>query len=155
MVRAIHFMHILGVDFGKKRIGLATGDSETRMAFPLTAIDGTNERDAVAEIVAIAKREGCSRIVVGIPRPLAKADGVVRANVEAEALAFAAAIRASTELPVEEEDERLSSRMADRWRDLSETKKGKFDRDAHAAAAILETYLERNFRADGKTGAGE
>ena len=139
-------MNILGVDFGKKRIGLATGDSTTRMAFPLQTVDGTNAASAVQEIVAIAKKEHCERIVVGIPRPLAKADGTVRKNVEQEALAFAEALRAATELPVEEEDERLSSRMADRWRVLSETKKKNFSRDEMAATAILETYLERNFR---------
>lgn len=140
-------MIILGVDFGKKRIGLASGDSTTRMAFPFKSIDGTDQAAAIAEIVAAARAEGAERIVIGIPRPLAKADGVVRANVEAEALAFAEALRtAAAPLLVEEEDERLSSRMADRWRELSETKKKNFNRDAAAAAAILETYLERVFR---------
>ncbi len=136
-------MNVLGVDFGKKRIGIATGDTETRMAFALRTVDGTDAAKAVEEILQIAEDESVGLIVVGVPRPLPKADGIARKNVEAEALAFAAAIRAKTKLPVESEDERFSSRMADRWRQLSETKKKDFNRDAAAAAAILETYLER------------
>lgn len=140
-------MLILGIDFGKKRIGLATGDSETRMAFPLRSVDGTDQRAAIQEILRIAADEGCERLVVGVPKPLAKADGVERANVEAEARAFAEALaNAAHPMQVDTEDERLSSRMADRWRELSETKKKNFNRDAAAAAAILETYLERVFR---------
>jgi putative Holliday junction resolvase len=141
-------MIILGVDYGTKRIGIATGDSSTRLAFPLRTVDGTDVVRAVDEIVTIAKEEAAERVVVGVPRPLARADGTARKNVEQEALAFAESIRAKTALPVEIEDERFSSRMADRWRKLSETKKKNFNRDAAAAAAILETYIERVFRSD-------
>jgi len=142
-------MNVLGVDFGKKRIGIATGDTVTRMAFPLRTVDGTDAVRAIEEILTIAKEEACECVVVGVPRPLPKADGVERKNVEAEALAFVEAIRAKTKLPVEIEDERFSSRMADRWRELSETKKKNFNRDASAAAAILESYLERTQKKDG------
>lgn len=136
-------MLLLGVDFGKKRIGLATGDTDTRMAFALTTIDGSDQRAAIAEIGRIAAKEGTEKLVVGIPVPLARADGAPRANVEAEARAFAVALAEGTGLPVDTEDERLSSRAADRIRAMSETKKTKFERDAVAAAMILETYLER------------
>ena len=41
-------MKFIGIDYGIKRIGLAQGDDDTRIAFPLDTIAGRNDvtRDA-------------------------------------------------------------------------------------------------------------
>ena len=72
---------------------------------------------------------------------------VVAGDIERAALSFVDELRAVVPegMAVDTEDERLTSALADRWREMSGAK-GKFDRDAAAAAAILETYIERNFR---------
>jgi putative Holliday junction resolvase len=59
---------ILGVDFGGKRIGLAVGEAEFGIFSPRPALaaSGTLRVDAAA-ILAKAKEEEASMIVVGIP----------------------------------------------------------------------------------------
>jgi putative holliday junction resolvase len=58
----------LGIDYGARRIGLATADSETKLAAPLATVN-------VAELAATLKREGpFEAVVVGLPRNLDGAD---------------------------------------------------------------------------------
>ena len=57
----------LGIDYGLARIGLATADTETKIASPLTTV---SPKDLVASI----EREGpFEQVVVGLPRSL---DGI-------------------------------------------------------------------------------
>lgn len=61
-------MRWLAVDLGKKRIGLAVGESETQTLRPLppmTAI-GTLTKDA-EQVAALAAREEASGVVLGLP----------------------------------------------------------------------------------------
>jgi len=61
-------MRMLGVDFGKKRIGLAVGESEFGSASrrpPLKA-SGSLEQDA-KNLAEIAKTEGATAMVLGLP----------------------------------------------------------------------------------------
>ncbi len=58
----------LGIDYGAKRVGLAVGDSEAKLARPLATIPPY-------ELVAAIEREGPFEvIVVGLPRNLDGAD---------------------------------------------------------------------------------
>jgi putative Holliday junction resolvase len=137
-------MTVLGVDYGTKRIGLASGDTALAMAFPLRSADaGASLADGVRAVLAAAAEEGAGRIVVGVPRRMTGSVGAAPGDTEARALAFIAALRAATALPVDEEDERLSSMYADSVMRSAGGKRRDFDRDAGAAAAILDTYLAR------------
>ena len=60
-------MRSLGIDFGERRIGLAISDPDGRLAVPLTTFERRNDRSAVREIAAIARREGVGRLVLGEP----------------------------------------------------------------------------------------
>jgi len=135
-------MIILGIDYGTKRIGLATGDSASALVFPLRTIDRAAVTDAVAAVLDAARAETAERIVVGVPRRMTGAPET--GETEREALAFVEALKAKGGIEVATEDERMTSALADRWHQMGD-KKAKFDRDAAAAAAILETYIERNF----------
>ncbi len=137
-------MNVLGVDFGTRNIGLAVGDTESRMAFPLFSIDVQKEKDVIGAVIAHANTEGAERVVVGIPRRLAGAGSV--GDTEKAALDFVAALQRRAQMPVDTEDERMTSALVDRWRQDSGLKKKHFDKDAAAAAAILESYLERTAR---------
>jgi putative holliday junction resolvase len=138
-------MVILGIDYGTKRIGLATGDSSTGLVFPLRSIErGSSLDEAVSATLEAVRAESAEHIVVGIPRRLT-GEGQQLGDTEREALAFVDALKAKTGLTVETEDERMTSALADRWRMLSGTKKSKFDRDAASAAVILESYVMRRF----------
>ncbi len=60
-------MKYLGIDFGLRKIGLATGDDVTGLAFALGNIDGGE--NAIAAILDRAKSEGVDALVVGLPIP--------------------------------------------------------------------------------------
>lgn len=69
-------MRMLGVDLGKVRIGIAVGESEPFVATPRPALRaaGSLKRDAAA-VAEVARREGASRVIVGVPRSDREADG--------------------------------------------------------------------------------
>lgn len=133
-------MKLLGIDYGTKRIGIAVGDTDPFFVHPLRTIASDRE-DAAQEIGRIAVEEDAKRIVVGMPYRMT---GEGRpGETEGEAGRFAAALRKETGIPVEVEDERLTTAVADRLRKEAGTPKGRFDRDAAAAAVLLESYIER------------
>jgi len=61
-------VRVLAVDFGSKRIGVAVGDTELKLATPRPNISasGTLATDASA-IVVEARASGAAAVVVGIP----------------------------------------------------------------------------------------
>lgn len=61
-------MRVLGVDFGRKRIGLAVGEVSAGLANarPTLAASGTLTRDA-EQLVAWAQREEVDGLVLGLP----------------------------------------------------------------------------------------
>lgn len=133
-------MIILGVDYGTKRVGVASGDSVLAMAFPLKSVEGgVGAADAV---IALAVSEGAERIVVGMPHRIDDVGGEM-GDSEQRATAFVEVLKAKTAIMVDTEDERLTSAYADSIRAMSGAKKKQFDQDSVAAAAILETYMTR------------
>ncbi|MBI4458265.1 Holliday junction resolvase RuvX, partial [Candidatus Uhrbacteria bacterium] len=60
-------MRILGVDFGTKRTGLAVGDAETLLAFPLRTVSAPTLDALVVLVLAAAAEEKVERVVVGMP----------------------------------------------------------------------------------------
>lgn len=141
-------MTILGIDHGSKRVGLAVGDTSTLMVFPLRSIEreGMNDDQLIAEIMEIAKTEGAAHFVIGMPGSMRH--GEAASKVETAVRAFVDKFKTKTSLTVDTEDERMSSKAADRKRIMLGVSKKKFDRDAVAAAEILQTYVERHFRHD-------
>jgi putative Holliday junction resolvase len=139
-------MRIIGIDFGTKRIGLAVGESTSPLVLPLRTIDAEPFDAAVDAVLAAAADESAALLVVGVPHRLAKGEGPA-GETEILVAKFVEALKAKTDLAVDTEDERMTSALADRWREMAGTKKQNFDRDAAAAAAILETYVERRYGA--------
>lgn len=120
-------MRVLGIDFGTKRVGLAMGDTETNVAVPRETIAADN---ASAVLVVLCREERIERVIVGLPLTMAGEEG----EMASRARAFGARLKKETGLPVEYIDERLTSK-------LSTT-------DAGAAAAILQTWLDRRRAAE-------
>lgn len=132
-------MTIVAVDFGKKRIGLAISGPGQTAAYPL----GTVERRSIALDLAdiehrLADRQ-VARIVVGLPLSMDGSEGpIARA-----ARAFAAKLGAHFGLPVDFQDERLSSFEADeRMKSSASGRRRKAALDSVAATVILEGWLE-------------
>lgn len=140
-------MRILGIDYGERRIGLAVSDASGTLARPLRTLSPAGSTaDRAAAIAAEAARlaaepDGLSAAVVGVPRSL---DGTPHRQT-ARTLAFVSALRASSGMPVEQQDERLTSVEAERRLALHERdwRKRKARLDAAAAAVILQDYLDK------------
>ncbi len=134
-------MRYLALDVGVKRVGLAVGSTEVRIASPLTVIErGTIESDAAA-IRAVVDKYQVERLVVGVPHDL---DG--SAGLQAEkVLRYIERLQPEVRLPIEYSDERYSTLEAlARQREAGLTERqGRRTVDAAAAAVILQDFLDR------------
>lgn len=136
----------LGVDYGRRRIGLALSDATGLLARPWKTIvrEGGPEQVAATlsrEIAALASEsDGLAAVVLGFPRRLSGEPNEQTATVEA----VAARLRAMVRLPVVLQDERLTSREAESRLALGEKdwRKRKPLLDAASAAIILQDYLD-------------
>ncbi len=130
-------MRVLGVDYGARRVGIALGDTETRLASPWRVLTPRSSEHLVQELLTLAREEQVERFVVGVPHPLS--DPSRETDQAREIRAFIANLSRQG-VEVIEEDESLSSRLACvQAEEMDEHKK----RDDLAAAVILQTYLDR------------
>jgi len=144
---------ILGIDLGSKRIGLAISDSEARIAFPAGVLERRGSAKDLARLREIVAERGVCEIVVGLPIHMSG-----RRGVEAAAASeFARRLAESTGLPVTLQDERWTSREAERaLREMGQRPGAKPGRvDELAATLILSTYLERRRHAGAARGPSE
>jgi putative Holliday junction resolvase len=129
-------MRLLGLDYGAVRIGVALGDTESRVASPWKLLHNDSIEDTVQRLQEMMKREQAEALVVGVPRPLA--DQQRETAQAAEILAFIEQLRKHG-FTVHEQNETLSSKVAaDQVKEMG----GKGKRDDLAAAAILQSYLD-------------
>ena len=132
---------ILGVDFGKARIGLAVSDELGMLAHPLETIPGARIDEAAKRIAQIAREKNVERVVLGLPRHMGGEMGAAAAEVNA----FADKLRPLLPCELVMWDERLTTTAALRaLRDAG--KKTKHTRgvvDQVAAQMILQGYLDR------------
>jgi putative Holliday junction resolvase len=137
-------VRVLGIDVGRRRIGLAISDPTGTLARPLsTLLVQGRAVDRVAEQIErlTEDEDGLAAIVVGMP---ARLDG--SPSEEGRAVAeFIAALKTRISLPIVIEDERLTSREAESRLAVRERdwRKRKARLDAAAAAVILQDYLDR------------
>jgi putative Holliday junction resolvase len=132
---------VLGLDLGDARIGVAISDDERRMAVPL----GTIHTGAPADLKAVAKLvndHAATLVVVGLPLSMSGEPG----PAATKASAFSDALRSFLAVPVEMQDERLSTVEAERGlREAGVT--GRERRrvvDRTAATVILQGWLDGN-----------
>jgi putative pre-16S rRNA nuclease len=130
----------LGIDFGERRIGLAISDEEGRVAVPLSTLRRTSDRAAIAELLAIAAREGVGALVVGEPVNL---DGS-RGPAAERARSFAARLGRKSGLPWSLVNESLTTvEAAERLRAAGVDPRREPGRlDALAAQILLQEALD-------------
>ncbi|MGH9370820.1 MAG: Holliday junction resolvase RuvX [Vicinamibacterales bacterium] len=144
-------MRLVGVDYGRKRIGLALSDATGMLARPWKTIPARDKTEQVASDVAreiqILREEpdGLGAVVLGLPRRLSGDPNAQTPVVEA----LAAHLRRLIDVPLVLQDERLSSREAESLlsRREKDWRKRKPLLDATAAAVILQDYLDSQSRA--------
>lgn len=134
-------MRILGVDLGKRRVGLALSDPSGLLASPLETADG-RDRDGLVGLLRNRVREHrVEEVVVGLPL---RTDGSEGPEARA-AREFAGRLAGVLGLPVHLQDERLTTTQA--HRSMSEAgARGRERREAVdrvAAVLILQAFLDR------------
>ena len=133
-------MKFLGLDIGDRRVGVAFGDSELRLATPVDVFTRASIDDDIKTVERYAREYDVAQLIVGLPRNM---DGT--AGVQAEAVTlYAGKIARALHLPVVFWDERLTTVEATR-RTQEAGQRGKKARrglDAIAAAVILHDYLD-------------
>ena len=136
-------MSILGIDLGSRRIGIAVSDSGV-MATPHSVM--RNEGDVIAKLAHLANEVEAQTFVVGIPRRT-HASAHAKAN-EQKYRDFAEALRQRTCKTVVLWDESLSTvEASERLRASGRTRReAQKDIDMHAAAVILQAYLDEHSR---------
>ena len=134
-------MKYLGIDYGTKRIGLATGSDETRVAFPHSVVAAGP--GALAAIDVLCKEEGVEALVVGESRNFSGEPNAVMEDITE----FARDLGELTNLPVQFEREFFTSALAARQfaPDEGSRKQNPEHKnlDASAAALILQSFLDR------------
>ena len=131
---------VLAFDFGARRIGVAVGNTLTRVAHPLATIDAAAASARWAALRALLDEWAPRQLVVGLPL---HADGTEHA-MTARARGFGRDLAQRFALPVAFEDERHTSEIA---RDaLAATGHGaraeRATRDRVAAQIILQAWFD-------------
>ena len=130
---------LIGFDFGSRRIGVAVGETSTRIASPLGAIEAEANDARFAAIGRIVDEWHPAGFVVGLPR---HADGSEH-EVAKLAEKFGRRLEARYKVPVRFVDETLTSAEAEASLKRTRTRAGaKSAVDALAAMLILQSYLD-------------
>jgi putative Holliday junction resolvase len=131
---------ILGLDLGDARIGVAISDPDQHLAVPLGTVNVGQPPGELKAVAALVADHGVRRVVLGLPLSMSGDDGPASRH----ARDFAEALRPLLDVPVELQDERLSTAEAERTlREAGVT--GSRRRqvvDQTAATVILQAWLD-------------
>ena len=133
----------LGLDLGTRTLGVSISDITKTIATAYGTIrfEEDNYEDAISKLSTIMEKEPIEKLVLGFPKNM---NGTVgpRALVTLE---FKKMLEDTFKIPVEMQDERLSTKEASGYMikaDISR-KKRKQKIDSLAANIILQTYLDK------------
>lgn len=143
---AVHFLtngnvaRLIAIDYGTKRVGLATTDPLQLIA---SALDMVHARDVVAFLKTYAQREEIEAFVVGMPSRLDGTDTDATPHVRG----FIKTLKkAFPDVPVYEHDERFTSVLAQRAMLAGGmSKKDRRDKanvDKISATILLQSFME-------------
>lgn len=134
---------VLGVDYGRVRVGLALGFLRTGLTIALPVLDNPGtEEGVVAALASVAQARGADVVVIGDPRHMSGAQSEGSRTVAR----LAERLHEALGVPVVLEDERLTSADAEaQLRDAGlrwwQVPKGQVD--TVAAMGIVRAYLTR------------
>jgi len=145
-------MKVLAVDYGMKRVGLASGDDVSKVVFPKGVIFRKSDEQVIEDLLKMCDDFGYGKIVFGMPfndeGGNKQADLVVNFIAKFKtALSKKVSHGIAFELKVDTIDESFSSFEADEYLSDFSGKKMRIqegDRDSMAAKVILERYFTEN-----------
>lgn len=127
--------HIVALDIGDKRIGVATAHTVARLAQPLKTLEVGD--DIIDQIHALLNEQSAVILVVGLPRGMEGQETEQTRKVQH----FVNSFRDQLEIPVYWQDEAVTSILSET---ALQAKKGTYtkgDIDALAATLILDDFL--------------
>ena len=139
-------MRIMGLDVGSKTVGVAISDplGFTAQGLEIIQIDEEKEQFGFERLTELVEQYKVDKFVLGLPKNMNNTSGP---RVEASK-AYGEKIAQLFQIPVEYQDERLTTVAAERMlvaqADISRSKRKKVI-DKLAAQLILQNYLDRNF----------
>jgi putative Holliday junction resolvase len=135
-------MRILSIDYGSKRLGLATSDLLGYTAQPLKTQNRVNIKKDLDEIATIIEEYQVAHIVIGLPVNMNGTEAVHYQDV----LKFIEKIKTVSDVPIDTWDERLTTSQAERILIEADTsrKKRKKVVDKLAATIILQAFMDAN-----------
>lgn len=129
--------HILGIDFGSAKIGLALADSETKIASAYKTIE--NNKNFLVNLGEIISRENIKTVIIGKP-------GYINTSVETRLIASVQKLAKDLEelgVVVEFQDEMFTTKMAEaNLKEKGMKKLKRFDNE-EAARIILQSWLDK------------
>lgn len=135
---------VLGIDYGSKRVGVASGDLEDRIAFPRDLFLNEGVEELTEKVAGLCKELGVVLVVVGLP--LNMGEEHLENEIMADVRHFVDILRKVLDgVEVEFFDERLSSFEAEKLMDEAAEASGKepLSKDAYAAQVILQRFFDR------------
>ncbi len=127
---------VMAFDYGTRRIGVAVGNTLTKLGQPLKTIAEPNSNVRFKVVEDLIKEWQPNRLVVGLP---CHPDGTEH-EMSQKARRFGNQLSGRFQLPVDWVDERYTSAVLEGDPDMRD------NLDAQSAALILEQYfLEKNW----------
>ena len=125
-------MRALALDYGAARTGVAVSDVTGTLARPLCVVERAGSDAGLDHVVELVAEHRAEIVVVGLPLTLRGERGSQARETEL----FVEALRDRLDVPVEMEDERFTTTLA-------QQSGGRAPEDAVAAAHLLQGWLER------------
>lgn len=147
---------VIGLDHGRRRIGVAIADLDVGMAFARPALRVRGQDEALRAVRALCEVEGAAALVIGLPRNMDGSEGPQAAEVRSFGAALVAAGMAVTYV-----DERLTTWAAGEEEPARRDRRSRAggELDSAAARLILQDYLDARSAQpsgpDGRTAGGE
>lgn len=132
---------VMGFDFGERRIGVATGQTITRHASPLTTLRAVDNHPDWINLEKLIAEWKPGALVVGVPAHL---DGTA-SDMSKKAERFGRQLEGRFRLPVYHINESLTSYEAEQLlrEKRKSTQHNKQEIDRMAAAIILQSWLDQ------------
>ena len=125
-------MRVLALDYGAARTGVAVSDATGTLARPVCVVARAATEPGLDRLAELVAEHEAELVVVGLPLTL-KGEHGAQAR---ETAAFVEALRERLDVPIETEDERFTTTLAQQTG-------GRAPEDALAAAHLLQGFLER------------
>jgi putative Holliday junction resolvase len=133
-------MKLMGIDYGRRRIGIAVSDDEGTLARSVGIVDRKARPNGIDELIRVISEERPAAIVFGLPLGVDDEETVMSKEVRE----FAAAIGRRVTVPIHFVDESFTSKKAAELM-MHRKKKVRTDKslsDRVAACLILQEYID-------------